>query len=540
MQKLTKIAVFTLVLALIAPLAARAQDDNTILHQISNAQAALYDKVGPSVVRIVTRNSRSATMPSMEELKDSLPWFFKNPEFWEGSPYEFYFQNPHGQRDKDNNKEESEGQEPKPKERFSISGVGSGTVIRVDSDGAWILTNNHVVGDAEKVDIAFRDEYPITSLEVVSDMDTENRNTFLDEKTDLALIHLTPEVVGERKLTPIEFGDSDALRVGQIVFTLGSPLDREQTFSQGIISAKDRGNVLPGLNEEEIRYEGFLQTTAFINVGNSGGPLIDVDGRMVGIDVAIQTAGGLSNGFIGIGFAIPSNRAKTVADALMAHGKVVRGYLGVKIQAPDLDASEYFNLKPKTGAKVMDVIDNTPAAKGGIKKNDIILTFNGKPVLGTTHLQELVAAAEVNHTAEVEVLRGKDKVKLAVPIEPQPDEPAKVVRRAQGELSELGASLRDPSEDEAKYYEEAGFKGVIVGEIDPSGPLAGKIPKGSLITAIEQNKVASVEDVKNVLDKIYSDRSDKREIRVMITYVPSSSEKTEEFQIIKLEPREDQ
>jgi serine protease Do len=535
-MKSTFIIILSLCAGLCLAQGVRSEAPLDILHQISDAQAAVYERVGPSVVRIMTEQSS----PEADEM-DGQQSPFMNPELWEGTPFEFYFQTPQGQKrvvpspHKMRPAPPDSKREPGNGNGFHVNGIGSGIIVRTDGSGGWVLTNNHVIGDAERVNIEFRDDPAINDFEVISDPKDPKRNTFLDKKSDLALIHLTTDAVGSRKLKAVPFGDSDALRVGQMVFTLGAPLNREQTFSQGIISAKDRGGVLPNPNENEIKYEGFLQTTAFINVGNSGGPLVNVDGEVVGIDVAIQTAGGFSNGFVGIGFAIPSNRAKQVVDALIQGGRVVRGYLGVKIRPPDVETAAYFNLPPKTGVAVDTVYPQTPADKGGIKKNDIILTFNGKEVLGTTHLQQLVADAQVSKAAKMEVLRGKEKLLLEVPIEEQPEETAPMVAKAEGEILELGATLRDPDEEESKYYGESNFKGVIVGEVNSNGPLGKKIPKGSLITAIEQTKVTSVDQLRETLEKIIASRSDKREVRVMVTYVPSSSDKTEEFQIIKLD-----
>ncbi|KXK28075.1 MAG: Periplasmic serine endoprotease DegP precursor [Candidatus Hinthialibacteria bacterium OLB16] len=541
MKKLSAIAVCLFLAFLLIP-QAPAQDQKTILHQISDAQAGIYERVGPSVVRLIT----SRAHPDIDAMKDNPMAPFLDPKNWEGTPFEFYFQGPDGEKkihrfdnrkgqDDSENENEDEGQS-EGKSPFHVNGIGSGIVYKVDSDAAWIVTNNHVIGDAERLDIEFKDVNPITEFDLISDPGDPKRNAFLDKKSDLAVIRLSKDVLGDRQLVAVPLGDSDALKVGEIVFTLGSPLNREQTFSQGILSAKDRSGVFPDQSDKEIRYEGFLQTTAFINVGNSGGPLLNVDGEVVGIDVAIQTAGGFSNGFVGIGFAIPSNRVKEVVGSLMDKGKVVRGYLGVLIGQPSISSAQYFNLPPKSGAEVVEVYQETPAEKGGLKKKDIILSFNGTPVHGTTHFQEMVARAPVNQTAKVEVLRSGQKVQLDVPVEEQPEQPVARVSGGEGMIPELGATLKGPDEEEARYYKDAGnFEGVIVSEVDPEGPLARKIPKGALITAIEKTKVTSVDQVKELLEKIIDAKSGRRDILVMVNFVPNSSENAEEFVIVKLE-----
>lgn len=540
MRKVVTLSLGLWLMLSVIPIVNATDNPLDILHQISEGQARIYEQVGPSVVRLIT----SRNEPDREEM-DSQMSPFMDPRLFKDTPFEFYFQSPDGKKfhqmpGKSRDRDSDEGEEREGHGGFQVNGIGSGILYRVDDTGAWIVTNNHVLGDAERIDIEFKDDNPITELTLVSDPGDSKRNTYLDKKSDIGLIHLSKENIGDRKLSAVPLGDSDALKVGQMVFTLGAPLNRDQTFSQGIISAKDRSNVLPGDPEKEIRYEGFLQTTAFINVGNSGGPLVNVDGQVVGMCVAIQTAGGFSNGFVGIGFAIPSNRIKEVADDFITKGKVVRGYLGVGIMPPDKSNAEYFNLPPKSGALVKEVYSNTPAERGGLKKNDIILSFNGTSVQSTSHFQEMVAKAPVNQKAKVEVLRGGSKMELDVPVEEQPETTPARLTESGGEFKELGASLKTPDEEETKYYREAGgFEGVIVSEVDPEGPLARKIPKGALITAIEKTKVTSVEQAREILDKILENKSNRREVLVMINFVPNSSENTEEFVIVKLEKPEE-
>lgn len=540
MRKVVTLSLCAWLMLTILPAANAADNPIDILKQISEGQAQIYDRVGPSVVRIITSQSQ----PVQEQMEDSPLGPFMDPRFFEGTPYKFFFQTPDGKKfeqipDKNRDRDSDDENEPGERERggYHINGIGSGVLYRVDDTGGWVVTNNHVLGDAERIDIEFKDLNAITEFDLVKDPNSPKRNTYLDKKSDLAVVHLSKEIIGDRNLVTVPFGDSDALKVGQMVFTLGAPLARDQTFSQGIISAKDRSGVLPeDPRKLEIHYEGFLQTTAFINVGNSGGPLINVDGEVVGLCVAIQTAGGFSNGFVGIGFAIPSNRIKEVVDSFITKGKVVRGYLGVGIMPPGKSDAEYFNLPPKTGALVEKVYSDTPAERGGLKKNDIILSFNGTPVQSTTHFQEMVAKAPLNQPAKIEVLRGGNKMELAVPVEEQPEATPAFLSESGGEFGELGASLKTPDEEEAKYYKEAGgFEGVIVSEVDPEGPLARKIPKGALITAIEKTRVTSVEQAREILDKILETKSNRREVLVMINFVPNSSENTEEFVIVKLQ-----
>lgn len=505
----------------------------SLLEEISKQQADLYEKVGPTVVQIQTIKMTPAMgqIRGLPQIPFLIPPFDseEGPQNWQ---YQFV---PRGTP-----QEPSAPAEKKP----MVFGLGSGIVVRADSNGAWILTNTHVLGGgAEEVNIHFLDEIPIKELAIESDTSSASRNVFLDPKSDIAVIHLTPEQVGERSLAAASFGDSDALRVGELVFTLGAPLNRDQTFSQGIVSAKERSNVFPGYNpEQEIRYEGLIQTTAFINQGNSGGPLLDIHGNVVGINVAIQTAGGFSNGFVGIGFAIPSNRAQAVMRQLMDTGRVVRGWLGVGIEPPSVNEAVYFHLPAGTGVKLRQVYDDTPAAKGGLQANDIIVRFNGQTVRSPVHLQNLVAEFPVGDKAKVEVLRGGETVTLDVEIGEQPDTPdMKIAASGPGaqegnSFTELGAKVRDLTEEEVQYFGAMGLSGVIVEEVDEDGPLADKpITSGTLLTKIERVPIESVEGLRTTLEGIKSGSIPSKNGLVMVSFVASSGEShAESFAVVKL------
>jgi len=527
-RTLTLLTVFIAVLALSAPVQSETSSDH--LRATSDAQAAIFDSVAPSVVRISTSRPKTVSSPQDPFKQFGIPKEFE--PFFDEKWFQVPQQPQQPQPPQPPQQEDSQDSEP----QYSMFGLGSGIIVRVDDSGAWILTNNHVLEQAERATIEFQEDMPIEDLNLVVDPESKDRNVLLDPKSDIALIHLTPSDIGDRKLKAANLGDSEKLRVGEVVFTLGAPLGRGWTFSQGIVSGKGRGNVLPQRTENEFRYEGFIQTTAFINLGNSGGPLLDLDGNVVGINVAIQTAGGFSNGFIGIGFAIPVNRVKGVMDALIEHGKVTRGWLGVQIENPDPDDAKYFGLTLHRGVKVKQVFPDTPAEKGGLKENDIILTFNGVEVHDTFHLQELVSLAPIDQDAKLEILRAGKKETLEVPIGLQPDEPSLVMAKAKWNFAELGATLRDLEGDEVQYFKEnGGFEGVVIEDIEKNGPLGEKsIPKASLITQIENQKIHSVEDARKVIDDLKAKSGDQKERLVMVNYVTRSGGSTEQFQVVKL------
>ncbi|MGD2030705.1 MAG: Do family serine endopeptidase, partial [Desulfobacterales bacterium] len=269
---------------------------------------------------------------------------------------------------------------------FKQRSLGSGFIISKDG---YIVTNNHVVEDAEKIEVILKDEKEFDA-EIVG----------RDANTDLALI----KIKTDRDLPVLPFGDSDALKVGQWVVAIGNPFGLEHTVTAGIVSAKGR---VIGSGP----YDDFIQTDASINPGNSGGPLIDMHGKVVGINTAIIAGGS------GIGFAIPINLVKNIVDQLKSTGEVTRGWLGVGIQDISKQVAEYYGIKSKKGVLVTEVFPGDPADIAGIKPQDIILSINGKEVATAREITGMIANTGVGETVKVKVLRnGKTrtfKVKIA-------------------------------------------------------------------------------------------------------------------------------
>ncbi len=265
----------------------------------------------------------------------------------------------------------------RPLERKTQS-LGSGVVV--DADRGLILTNAHVVANADQITVKLRDGRKLQAKRLGA-----------DKETDIAVIKVPAE-----RLTALPLGDSDRLEVGDFVVAIGNPFGLGQTVTSGIVSALGR----TGLGIEG--YEDFIQTDASINPGNSGGALVDFHGRLVGINTAIFSGSG---GSIGIGFAIPINMARGVMNQLVEHGEVQRGYLGVQLQDLDPDLSEAFDLRDRSGAVIVNVLDDSPAQAAGLKAGDVVVALNGTPVTNASVLRNRVGLLRLGDTVTLTVLR---------------------------------------------------------------------------------------------------------------------------------------
>jgi serine protease Do len=334
------------------------------------------------------------------------------------------------------------GQRPPQKFKQELRGLGTGMII---DDTGNILTNNHVVAGATEIKVLLSDgtAYPAKLVGT-------------DPKTDLAVI----QIKADKPLASVTFGDSDQMAVGDWVVAIGHPRGLDQTVTQGIISAKHRHGVL-----DPTSYQDYLQTDAAINPGNSGGPLINLAGQVVGVNAAIATDSG---GFEGIGFAIPSNMAVHVAKALIDHGKVVRGWLGVSIKDLTPDQIKDMKLDSKKGAIIADVVPGSPAERAGLKKDDLVVEFDGKAILDSAALQHLVGDTPVGDTAKITVKRDGKSVDLTVTIGNLDD----AVRRIAASLEDrIGAVVRPLKADERSKYGLESGQGVAIASLDTGGPL---------------------------------------------------------------------
>jgi serine protease Do len=355
---------------------------------------------------------------------------------------------------------------PAPKQR----GVGSGFVI---SKQGYILTNNHVVEDADQIKVKLSDgkEY-------------DGKVVGRDPKTDLALV----KIDGASDLHPLALGNSDELKVGSWVVSVGSPFGLEQTVTAGIVSAKGR---VIGSGP----YDNFIQTDASINPGNSGGPLVNLRGEVVGINTAIFSQSG---GNIGIGFAIPISMAKEVASQLQEKGHVTRGWLGVGIQEMTPDLTKSFGLTDKKGALVSQVMPGSPAAKAGIEQGDVILEFDGKAITESKDLPQIVASTPVDKSVSVKVYRNGKTVDREVKISAMEDTSEASAKPMHKKT--LGISVQNLTPELARQLRSSSDSGVVVTRVEPESPAADAgIQTGDIIREVNRN---SVKDANDLIQKI--------------------------------------
>ena len=357
-----------------------------------------------------------------------------------------------------------------PQKEFKQSSLGSGFII--DREG-YIVTNNHVVENADQI-----------KVKLANEKEFDAKIVGRDPKTDLALI----KIAASSDLVPLKFGDSDALKVGTWVVAIGSPFGLEQTVTAGIVSAKGR---ILGSGP----YDDFIQTDASINPGNSGGPLINMKGEVVGINTAIIASGQ------GIGFAIPINLADGIISQLKASGEVTRGWLGVGFQELTPELAEYY--KVKDGVLITHVIKGDPADKGGIKVKDIIIKIDGKPIPNARELSRTIAGIAVGKKTAILLIRnGKAKTVYINIAKRQDDE--SLVRKETESSDELGLMASELSPETARQlgYDE-NEKGVIITKVKPGSKAeqAG-IRQGDLIKEINRRPVSTLNDYQEKMQKI--------------------------------------
>ena len=399
------------------------------------------------------------------------------PRVPKGSPFEEFFEDFFNKK----------GGGGKQQSERKVSSLGSGFVI--DGKEGLIVTNNHVIDGADEIIINFNDGSKLKVDKVLGK----------DSKTDLALLKVSPK----KPLPAVPFGASAKMKVGDWVMAIGNPFGLGGTLTVGIISAKQRD-----INSGP--YDDYLQTDAAINKGNSGGPLFNMDGEVIGVNTAIISPTG---GSIGIGFAVPSDTAMAVIDQLKLYGETRRGWLGVKIQSVTEDIAETLGVKENTGALVSSVTGGSPAAEAGIEAGDVILKFDGKDVSTMRGLPRIVAQTPIGKAVDVEVLRKGQKKSFKVAVgrlSEDDDKDKKTTDAGAGDdktVSEkalIGLKLAPLSDElRTKFNIDKKVKGVIVTEVDAQSPAAQKgIKVGDVIVEAAQDAVAVPEDVAKSIDKV--------------------------------------
>jgi len=454
--------------------------------QMASAKAApesfadLAAKLLPAVVNI------STTQVIESQPQQNMP------QFPPGSPFQDFF--------KDFMDKNGKGKGNKRHKRKATS-LGSGFVLDYRTNGdAYVVTNNHVIKDADEVHVILQD-------------DTRMKATIVgrDTKTDLAVL----KVHTDRKLASVPFGDSTKSRVGDWIVAIGNPFGLGGTVTAGIVSARGR-NINSG------PYDDFIQTDASINRGNSGGPMFNMNGEVVGINTAIYSPSG---GSVGIGFAIPSSTAAPVIRQLIDHGQVQRGWLGVHIQVVTKSIAENLGLKKAEGALVASVVEDGPAAASGILAGDVILQFDGKKVSEMRKLPRIVAATEVGKAVTVKVWRDGAMASLKVTIAKLDDQTAAIpanavrpdVQREQSQdVSQLGLKLDGINSSVKNQFKlPDNVEGAVVMDVDPNGPaFAEGVRPGDIISEVNQQKVKSPSDVKTQVEKAVA--SGKRSVLLLI------------------------
>jgi serine protease Do len=367
-----------------------------------------------------------------------------------------------------------------------VNSLGSGFVI--DPSGI-VVTNNHVIADADEITVVFNDGSKLKA-ELIGK----------DAKTDLAVLR----VKSDKPLKAVKFGNSEKLRLGEWVIAIGNPFSLGGSVTAGIVSARNRD-----INSGP--YDNYIQTDAAINRGNSGGPLFNLDGEVIGVNTAIISPSG---GSIGIGFAVPSATAVAVIDQLRNFGEMRRGWLGVRIQQVTDDIAESLGIKPVRGALVAGVDDKGPAKPAGIEPGDVIVQFDGKDIKEMRDLPKIVGDTPVNKDVSVLIIRKGKEVTKTVRLGRLEDtpQPASVKRDAVPEdksvvSKALGLNLSGMTDDLRKKYKiKDSVKGVVILEIDPNSAAADKrLTVGDVIQKVADEEVASPADVQKRIDQLKKD-----------------------------------
>lgn len=451
-----------LVLATAVPASAQAGREPDILARISEATARVAEQASPAVVGIWVDIKTDTEQTALEGPSRSLP----NPFGGQSSP-----QSPQTPQIPQAPQKPKQFPQMQPHEQA----LGSGVIVSKDG---YILTNNHVVGNADLVVVTVGDNQPVKA-EVVG----------TDPPTDLAVI----KIPGSANLPVVPWGDSDKLRVGDWVVAIGQPFGLTHTVTGGIISALNRKQM------HLTTYEDFIQTNAAINPGNSGGPLVNRDGQVVGINTAILG----SEGNIGIGFAIPANMAKDVYEQIVKTGKVTRGYLGIDIQELTSDLATAFGLPADVnGIVITHVAADSPAGKAGLQQGDVLTHFDGRPIRDGILLQSQIASMKPGSQVPLVVLRAGIPNNVTVQLGMRPTQPPAPAKKAgkQAIVEVLGMAVQNLTPELAERLDYQGLPGVLVVAVeDNSIADASGLDAGMLIQEVNRQPVRNMNEFEQAL-----------------------------------------
>ncbi len=435
--------------------------------ELQEAFTGVAQGVKPAVVNI----------SAVQILKTEVPYY----QFYFGDPFEDFFDEFFG-------KPRERRPEPEKREfRRRLEGTGSGVII--DPQG-YILTNYHVIARAEEIKV---------TLSNGKEKKYDGKVVGKDPRTDLAVI----KIKAKEKFPAAKLGDSDKIRIGDWAIAIGSPFGLKQTLTVGVISAKRQSLFVEGRE-----YRDMIQTDASINRGNSGGPLVNIRGEVVGINTAIYAPTGV---FAGVGFAIPINNAKEILDELIEKGRVVRGWLGIEIREVDEVIARQFSLPAQKGVLVNRVMENSAAEKGGMNRGDVIIKIDNRKIEGVRDLQEVVSKTKPGKKVKVMVIREKKEVALTIKLAEMPEtlEEAEVKEEeekeiAKGEMEEwLGMKVEALTPDLARNYGIKDGEGVVIVEIEIGSKAEEMgLVEGDLIRSINRQATVDCKRFKKVVDKI--------------------------------------
>src|SRR5262252_965900 len=456
-SRLVMLSIWLLACALLLPVGIQAQTPATsTARELSTAFRSVARQAVPSVVFITVEKT----------VESGNPGALNNPFGGFGEDFSERF---FGRRF-------SEGQQPRERQQ----GAGSGFIISADGQ---ILTNYHVVGDADRITVKLNDGREFTA-----------KTMGTDQPSDIAVIKIEAQ-----DLPVLRLGDSDAMEVGDWVIAAGNPFGLTESITVGVVSAKGRSRL--GIAD----FEDFIQTDAAINPGNSGGPLINLQGEAIGVNTAIASRSG---GYMGIGFAIPSNMVKAVKDQLLTSGKVVRGYLGVQIQELTKALVQSMHIDTTEGVLIANVSKDSPGAKAGLKRGDVILTFNGRPTTDPGQLRNLVAMSTPGTKVPVQILRDNTKREVTIELGELPRE--QTAARAGEETpapARLGFNVQNITPELAQQLGYSDAEGVVVTQIDPrSEAYQAGVRRGMVIREVNRREVNNTQDFRQAVQKAEQDK----------------------------------